>query len=84
MCLQLHSLDHALGQFFAGLDRRGLDYVVVLTADHGGTDIPERLAVDPPRTRSTPAQKPRGAAINTLTERPVQHWERHVSLRLQP
>ena len=49
MCLQLHALDHALGQFFAGLDRRGLDYVVVLTADHGGTDIPERLRSSDPR-----------------------------------
>ncbi|HWU91983.1 MAG TPA: alkaline phosphatase family protein, partial [Sphingomicrobium sp.] len=60
MCLQLHALDQALGQFFAGLDRRGLDYVVVLTADHGGTDIPERLrSSDPNAQRTTAALSPR-------------------------
>ena len=43
MCLQLLSLDRDLGDFFALLDARGIDYAVVLTADHGGEDIPERL-----------------------------------------
>ena len=43
MCIQLHELDRMLGEFFAGLDSRGIDYAVVLTADHGGTDVPERL-----------------------------------------
>lgn len=43
MCIQLHRLDAALGDFFAALDARGLDYAVVLTADHGGFDLPERL-----------------------------------------
>lgn len=42
MCLQLFSLDRDLGDFFAALDAKGLDYMVVLTADHGGQDIPER------------------------------------------
>ena len=42
MCLQLLSLDRELGDFFAFLDSRGIDYSVVLTADHGGQDIPER------------------------------------------
>jgi predicted AlkP superfamily pyrophosphatase or phosphodiesterase len=42
MCLQLHSLDRDLGDFFALLDRTGIDYLVTLTADHGGLDIPER------------------------------------------
>ncbi|MFN3943769.1 MAG: alkaline phosphatase family protein [Allosphingosinicella sp.] len=42
MCLQLLSLDRSLGDFFAHLDRTGVDYVAVLTADHGGLDIPER------------------------------------------
>lgn len=53
MCLQLHELDQALGHFFADLDSRGLDYAVVLTADHGGTDVPERLreASDPEARR---------------------------------
>lgn len=42
MCLQLMELDRSLGDFFAYLDRTGVDYAVVLTADHGGLDIPER------------------------------------------
>ncbi|THD37223.1 MAG: alkaline phosphatase family protein [Sphingomonas sp.] len=42
MCIQLAALDRTLGQFFAMLDKTGVDYVVALTADHGGNDIPER------------------------------------------
>lgn len=42
MCIHLAALDQTLGQFFALLDRTGVDYVVALTADHGGNDIPER------------------------------------------
>ena len=43
MCLQLLSLDRDLGDFFGRLDQWGIDYAVVLTSDHGGLDIPERL-----------------------------------------
>ena len=43
MCVQMAQLDQALGAFFAKLDAAGLDYAVVLTADHGGLDTPERL-----------------------------------------
>jgi len=42
MCLQLTELDREIGDFLALLDSRGIDYAVVLTADHGGKDIPER------------------------------------------
>jgi arylsulfatase A-like enzyme len=42
MCLQLFSLDRDLGDFFRLLDSKGIDYAVMLTADHGGQDIPER------------------------------------------
>lgn len=42
MCLQLLSLDRDLGDFFGLLDRTGIDYLVALTADHGGLDLPER------------------------------------------
>jgi predicted AlkP superfamily pyrophosphatase or phosphodiesterase len=42
MCLQLLELDREIGDFLAVLDSRGIDYSVVLTADHGGKDIPER------------------------------------------
>ena len=43
MCHQLIALDQALGEFFAYLDGTGVDYVVMLTADHGGHDVPERI-----------------------------------------
>ena len=42
MCIQLQHLDATLGSFFGVLDATGVDYEVVLTADHGGNDIPER------------------------------------------
>ena len=46
MCLQLFSLDRDLGDFFRLLDGKGIDYLVVLTADHGGQDIPERKRLE--------------------------------------
>ena len=42
MCIQMAGLDRELGDFFAKLDATGIDYVVALTADHGGHDLPER------------------------------------------
>ena len=42
MCGQLLALDEMLGGFFERLDAAGVDYVVMLTADHGGQDLPER------------------------------------------
>jgi phosphonoacetate hydrolase len=42
MCLQMLGLDRELGDFFTRLDATGIDYVVALTADHGGHDMPER------------------------------------------
>lgn len=46
MCIQLLALDAALGRFFQRLDRTGIDYVVVLTSDHGGLDLPERAGTE--------------------------------------
>ena len=43
MCIQMAELDKAIGRLLAGLDARKLDYMVVLSADHGGIDLPERL-----------------------------------------
>jgi predicted AlkP superfamily pyrophosphatase or phosphodiesterase len=43
MCLQLLELDREIGDFLLFLDRSGIDYAIVLSADHGGLDIPERL-----------------------------------------
>ncbi|HEX5259708.1 MAG TPA: alkaline phosphatase family protein [Sphingomicrobium sp.] len=43
MCLNLIELDREIGDFLNFLDGTGVDYAVVLTADHGGQDLPERL-----------------------------------------
>lgn len=43
MCINLSELDRNLGEFFDSLDKMDRDYLVVLTADHGGHDLPERL-----------------------------------------
>jgi predicted AlkP superfamily pyrophosphatase or phosphodiesterase len=43
MCIQLAELDKTIGALLDHLDSKGIDYVVVLSADHGGFDLPERL-----------------------------------------
>ncbi|MDO9441462.1 MAG: alkaline phosphatase family protein [Beijerinckiaceae bacterium] len=60
MCIQQFALDQALGQFFRKLDRTGVDYVVMLTADHGGHDLPERHRMNamPMEQRVDPALLP--------------------------
>jgi predicted AlkP superfamily pyrophosphatase or phosphodiesterase len=65
MCIQLHQLDAALGDFFGWLDARGIDYGVVLTADHGGFDAPERLRQQalPQAERADPALLPGALAL---------------------
>ncbi|MEO6224833.1 MAG: alkaline phosphatase family protein [Sphingomicrobium sp.] len=57
MCLQLTELDREIGDFLRVLDSRSVDYAVVLTADHGGQDLPERrrLSGVPGATRVNPA-----------------------------
>ena len=56
MCLQMFSLDRDLGDFFKYLDAKGIDYLVMLTADHGGQDIPERKRLQGvPGAARTPA-----------------------------
>ncbi len=42
MCAQILSVDANVGRILAALDATGAPYVVVLTADHGGLDLPER------------------------------------------
>ncbi len=43
MCVQQAALDRIIGQILDALDANGASYMVVLTADHGGFDLPERL-----------------------------------------
>ncbi len=42
MCAQVLGVDANVGRILAALDAQGAPYVVVLTADHGGHDLPER------------------------------------------
>ncbi len=42
MCIQMDELDRSLGGFLDVLDSTGVDYEVVLTADHGAHDMTER------------------------------------------
>ena len=42
MCIQMAELDRSLGAFFDVLDSYGLEYEVMLTADHGAHDMTER------------------------------------------
>ena len=69
MCLQQASLDRDLGAFFKVLDATGVDYIVGLSADHGGHDLPERNREDgaPTAARVDPAltAKAIGAKIAT-------------------
>lgn len=44
MCIQQAELDRSIGRLLDHLDTRGIDYMVVLSADHGGFDAPERLS----------------------------------------
>jgi predicted AlkP superfamily pyrophosphatase or phosphodiesterase len=52
MCAQVHALDKSLGAFLERIDRLGVPYMVVLTADHGSVDAPERL-----QEQGVPAQR---------------------------
>jgi predicted AlkP superfamily pyrophosphatase or phosphodiesterase len=44
MCEQQHRLDATIGRLLAKLDGLKIPYLVVLSADHGGSDFTERLA----------------------------------------
>lgn len=43
MCAQVHAIDASLAIFLQRIDRLGVPYIIVLTADHGSVDAPERL-----------------------------------------
>jgi predicted AlkP superfamily pyrophosphatase or phosphodiesterase len=42
MCIQMGELDKSIGRLLDHLDALRIDYVVALSADHGGLDLPER------------------------------------------
>ncbi|MFM5952762.1 MAG: alkaline phosphatase family protein [Novosphingobium sp.] len=71
MCILQNQLDQSLGRLFAHLDARKIDYVVVLSADHGGLDMPERMDQQafPRAVRADPALLPEnlGKAVAAKT-----------------
>ncbi len=70
MCIQLAELDKSVGRLLAHLDASGVDYVVALSADHGGSDMPERLQQQalPGAVRVDPALLP-GSLARTISQR---------------
>jgi predicted AlkP superfamily pyrophosphatase or phosphodiesterase len=44
MCMQIAALDARLGAFLKAVEDRGVPFIVTLTADHGGHDVPERAS----------------------------------------
>jgi predicted AlkP superfamily pyrophosphatase or phosphodiesterase len=71
MCIQMAALDRSIGKLLANLDARKIDYVVVLSADHGGLDATEGLQQQayPGAVRVDPALLPAalGAAVSAST-----------------
>ncbi len=46
MCEQLYRVDATIGTLLADIDALGVPYLVVLSADHGGSDFAERQAAN--------------------------------------
>jgi predicted AlkP superfamily pyrophosphatase or phosphodiesterase len=69
MCTQVFALDAMLGGLFKQLDALNTRYAVVLTADHGGHDLPERnqahAAPDAHRVGTSPTLKDIAGALAT-------------------
>jgi predicted AlkP superfamily pyrophosphatase or phosphodiesterase len=70
MCIQMNVLDEAIGTLLDGFDARGIDYEVVLSADHGGFDAPERqkLRGNPDATRIDPVLEAKALAAAVSQE----------------
>ena len=71
MCIQMAELDKNVGRLLDHLDKLGIDYLVMLSADHGGLDTPERLDQQalPRAVRVDPALMPDalGKAVSAKT-----------------
>jgi predicted AlkP superfamily pyrophosphatase or phosphodiesterase len=76
MCIQLTMLDAHLDRLFVRLDNAAVDYAVVLTADHGGHDLPERIRSqafgDATRMNETVSPEAIGSAIAKKLKLKVQ------------
>lgn len=75
MCEQMHRLDAALGRFLDQLKSVPGGALVVLTADHGGSDFPERLFAMgyPDARRADPTLL--GRLNSTLRSRLKLNWD---------
>jgi predicted AlkP superfamily pyrophosphatase or phosphodiesterase len=67
-CGQIYALDAALGHFLDQIDATGVPYTVVLTADHGGLDIPERTGAPQGALRVDSSIRPLQLDINVGIE----------------
>jgi predicted AlkP superfamily pyrophosphatase or phosphodiesterase len=65
MCANMAALDANLGEFLGQLDATGVPYVVVLTADHGSVDVPERLGPPAQRIDTLKVQRELTAFLKT-------------------
>jgi predicted AlkP superfamily pyrophosphatase or phosphodiesterase len=74
MCLQLASLDRAIGRLLTHLDKAKVDYVVTLSADHGGLDAPEGLQQQayPRAVRADPSLMPGALALEVTAKTGVK------------
>jgi Type I phosphodiesterase / nucleotide pyrophosphatase len=61
MCAQMEALDASLGDFLEAVEKTGNPFTVVLTADHGGIDVPERSA-------AATGRSPLGFALPSLNQ----------------
>ena len=76
MCVQQAALDATLGGFVADLAALGVPVMVVLTADHGGTDAAEREHVHDPKASRLDG----GAFVGRLNK----HLEEALGLGYEP
>jgi predicted AlkP superfamily pyrophosphatase or phosphodiesterase len=83
MCAQVMSVDDNVGRILAALDATHQPYVVVLTADHGGHDVPERNRERgiPDAVRVDPALQPGAMSKQLAAEFKLQE---PVLLGVQP
>ncbi len=75
MCDQMVRLDRMIGAFLTDLEKLGVPVMVVLSADHGGLDFPERLVTQGYETAGRMAGRAWLADINAqLRQTLKQDW----------
>lgn len=83
MCAQVLGVDANVGRLLAALDATHQPYAVVLTADHGGYDVPERNQIHgmPQAVRVDPAVSPAAMGRQLALE---FHLKEPVLLGIEP